>query len=193
MLKKLFLSLTVAGLAITSIAANNTNSLFNAGEVGISLDGGYILNDYPDTKSTTYTTEKKGKKTVVKASTVTTDNDDYDILARVGVFYFPVKNFGASVFVPIYTTDDGLEVNTVDVALIARIALLDAFAPYCKVGTSYQWQNEEYDYFGAVGVEYRLSMNWGVYSEVNYQVKDFDTNNSENGQTTLRLGVSYVF
>lgn len=185
MLKKLFLSLTVAGLAITSIAANNTNSLFSAKEFGLSVDLGYISNDYPDTK----TTVKKGKKT----ATITTANRDYEVLARVGAFYFPVENFGASVFVPIYTTDDSFEVNTVDVAGIARIAPLDAFALYSKLGTSYQWQNEEYDYFGAAGVEYRLAKNWGVYSEVNYQIKDFDSNNIKNGQTVLRLGINYIF
>lgn len=186
MLKKLFLSLTVAGLAIASIAANNTNSLFSAGEVGISLDGGYISNDYPDQKTTV-------RRSHHRTATISIPNHDYDILARVGVFYFPVENFGVSAAVPVYTTDDSFEVNTVDVAAIARICPLDAFAFYSKVGTSYQWKNEEYDYFGAAGVEYRLTKNWGVYSEVNYQIKDFDSNNIKNGQTVLRLGINYIF
>ena len=186
MLKKLFLSLTVAGLAITSIAANNTNSLYQAGQFGLAADVGYISNDYPDQKTTVRVSRHR-------TATVTTANRDYDATVRFGAFYFPFANVGVNAMLPVYTAGDSFELNTVDLSLVGRVPVSNSIGLYSKLGTSWQWKESEYDYFGAVGAQYNLTKQIGVYSEVNYQVKDFDSNNLKNSQTTLRLGVSLVF
>jgi opacity protein-like surface antigen len=173
-MKKLIVLLTcMAAFAVTAIAADtNSTSLFNAGEVGLSLGSGY---------------------TVDRADAF---KDPYAMNLQAGAFWFPWRNLGIEADVPFYSTK-GLSVQEVQAGVVFRLPLskttpvLKNIAPYLGVGGVYNWETaENWAYVGKVGAEFRFNKKWGVFAEGQYRNVDFDWN---AGQTSVVGGLKFVF
>lgn len=179
----------VAGLSLSSIAANNTNSLFRANEIGLQLDAGYIFNDYANTTLAIPNNNVCNPSTAI----VTVGEENYNIIGRLGGFYFPYKYLGAEVNVPIYTRNNDVEVNTVSAGLLLRATPLNNVALYAGAGSVYQWEEKDYNYYGKVGAELRLNRTVGVFTEGEYEVASFDQSHLKEGRTIGRVGIRLVF
>lgn len=159
-------------LTVSAFAADtNSTSLFNAGELGLSLGTGY---------------------TVDRAAAF---QDPYAVNLQAGAFWFPWRNFGIEADVPFFSTK-GVSVQEVQAGLVARLPLskttpvLKNLAPYVGIGGVYNWQtDQDWAYVGKVGIEARLNKKWGVFAEGQYRDKDFQL----DGQTSLVGGLRFVF
>jgi opacity protein-like surface antigen len=173
----LFLVTSMALAANT--VTNAPTSLFNAGEIGLTLGSGYNV----------------GTAGNVKGSTVFTE--PYALNFNAGAFYFPWRNLGFEASVPFYSTK-GVSVQEVEVGSVLRLPLskttpiLKNIAPYVGVGGIYNWQTaQDWAYVGKVGTEFRLNSKWGVFVEGQY--RNFELKNFEQGNVSLNGGVRFVF
>ncbi len=167
MMKKLLLSLTCFGLMVgyTSASTNVSTSLFNAGEVGVSLGTAYN----------------------VKPSEPFSDPYSFNLVA--GVHYFPTKLVGAEVNVPFYQTK-GVSVDEVQAGLLLRVPV-GHLGPYVGVGGVYNWNAEEdWAYIAKLGAEWRFNSKWGVFVEGQYRENDFQF---DNGEVSVKGGVRLNF
>lgn len=160
-------------LSTSTMAATEENpSLFNAGEVGLSIGSGY---------------------TVDRAAAF---QQEYKLNFNAGVFYFPFRYLGVEANVPFYN-EDSVAVQEVQAGLLFRLPLakstpiLRNLAPYVGIGGVYNWQTEQdWAYIGKVGLDVRLNKKWGVFVEGQYRNSDFEWN---DGQTSLNGGLKLVF
>ncbi len=162
----------IGALMISAFAADtNSSSLFNAGELGLSLGTGYVVD------------------------TSAAFKDPYAVNLQAGAFWFPWRNFGIEAEVPFFSTK-GVSVQEVQAGLVARLPLskstpvLKNIAPYLGVGGVYNWQtDQDWAYVGKAGVEVRLNKKWGLFGEAQYRDKDFEF----DGQTSVVGGLRFVF
>lgn len=154
-------------------------SLFNAGEVGLSLSTGYDV----------------GAANAVKGSTLF--NQPYNFNLTAGAFYFPWRNVGLEANVPFYQTK-GVSVDEVQAGLLFRLPLssdkviLKNVAPYVGLGGVYNWNNaQDWAYVAKVGTEVRLNKKWGVFAEGQYRNHEFQ--NWGQGAVSVQGGLRLVF
>jgi hypothetical protein len=187
-----FCAFTIAsGIATTSHAADtvvtapagwvavDNTSLYNAGELGVSV-------------GTSYTTGEANK---VNGKNLF--HEPYTLNFNAGVFYFPYRNLGFDVNVPFYQTK-GVSVDEVQAGLVFRLPLskstfiLKNLSPYVGVDAVYNWNSEQsWAYIGKVGTEVRLNKSWGIYVEANY--RNYEFKNWGQGETSLGGGLHLVF
>jgi opacity protein-like surface antigen len=160
-----------AGSVVETTAVKST-SLFNAGEVGVSLSSGYNVD---------------------RAAAF---QQDYTVNVSAGLFYFPTRNLGFEANVPFYQTD-GVSVDEVQAGLLLRVPLartlpvLRNLAPYVGLGGVYNWDAyDKWAYVAKGGLEYRLNSKWGVFVEGQYRNSDF---NLDRGQTSVQTGLKLSF
>jgi opacity protein-like surface antigen len=173
-MKKLIVLIGCVLTLASSVFAADTNStsLFNVGELGLSLGSGY---------------------TVDRAAAF---QQPYAINLQAGAFWFPWRNLGFEADVPFYSTK-GVSVQEVQAGLVARLPLsktvpvLKNIAPYVGVGGVYNWQTDEkWAYVAKGGVEFRFNKKWGVFGEAQYRNTDFEWS---DGQTSVVGGLKFVF
>lgn len=153
-------------------ADTKPESLFNAGELGLSLGTGYTVD-------------------VANAF-----KDPYAVNLQAGAFWFPWRNFGVEASVPFFSTK-GVSVQEVQAGVVVRLPLaktvpvLRNISPYVGVGGVYNWETDEsWAYVGKVGTEVRLNKKWGVFAEGQYRNVNFDW---ADGQTSVVGGLRFVF
>lgn len=168
-----------AGSAAQTTAVANT-SLFNAGEVGLSLSTGYDLG-----AANTIT----GGKSLY--------GQPYAFNLSAGAFYFPLRNVGFEVNVPFYQTK-GVSLDEVSAGVLFRLPLssttpiLKNISPYVGASAVYNWQEtQKWAYIGKAGVEVRLNSKWGVFAEAQYRNHELD--NWGNGAVGAQGGLKFVF
>lgn len=166
---KWMVGLACAAALTTSVMAE---SLYNAGELGVSLSSGYVVDPSQPF------------------------NDDYVFNLSGGAFWFPIRNLGVEANVPFYQTK-GVSVDEVQAGLLFRVplakdvAVFKNFAPYLGLGAVYAWDAaEQWAYNAKVGVEFRTNKKWGVFVEGQY--RNFEFKNWGNGETTLQGGLKLV-
>ena len=159
------------GLAVSAVASD-TNGLFSAKELSVSLGTGYTLGNIPSL------------------------NTPYAFNLNAGAQYFVTKNIGLEVDVPFYATK-GVSVNEVQGGLLFRVPLAETksfwkhWAPYVGVGTVYNWTvSDKWAYNVKVGTEWRWNPKWGLFAEGAYRNINFDMN---NGLFSLNGGVRLAF
>lgn len=174
----LALALGTSAFAADTVSAGSTvsstpsTSLFNAGEIGLTLGTGYVVD-----RSAPF-------------------QGDYAFNLTAGAFAYPTKYLGAEVNVPFYQTK-GVAVSEVQAGLLLRaplssVALLKNVAPYVGFGGVYNWNSQnEYAYIGKVGVDFRLNKKWGVFAEGQYRNNEFS--NWDKGSTSVQGGLRLVF
>jgi len=160
-------------LAINASAATNEQaSLYNAGELGVSVSSGYVVD--------------RGNAF----------GNNYAFNLTAGAFWFPYRNFGVEANLPFYQTK-GVAVSEVQAGLLARlpltsnVPLFKNFAPYVGLGGVYAWNDtENWAYVAKGGVDFRLNKKWGVFVEYQYRNVDFDWG---KGEQKLQGGLKLVF
>lgn len=172
-----FCALLLATSAFAATAPTNAAptvqqaSLFNAGELGMSLGTAYTVN---------------------RADPF---NQPYDLNINVGAFYFPWRNLGFEVNVPVYQTK-GVSVDEVQAGFLFRVPLAKtatfwrSVSPYAGVSGVYNWQTvQNWAYIGKAGVEFRYNSKVGLFFEGQYRNADFQWN---NGQTSIVGGLRII-
>jgi hypothetical protein len=165
-------------VAVQTVPASAT-SLFNAGELGLTLASGYTLGP------------------AGKVSGATAFTQPYTLNFTAGAFYYPVRNLGLEVNVPFYQSQ-GVSVNEVQAGLLLRLPLakttplLKNVAPYVGLGGVYNWDTaQDWAYIGKVGAEVRLNKKWGVFAEGQYRNSEFQ--NWDKGNVSVVGGLKFVF
>lgn len=161
-------------LTMSAFAADtNSSSLFNAGEVGLALSSGYVVD------------------------TSKAFSDHYSANLSVGTFWFPYRNVGVEANVPFYSTD-GVSVSEIQAGLLFRLPLsstipvFKSISPYVGIGGVYNWHTDSsWAYIGKVGVEYRFNSKWGVFAEGQY--RNSQLSNLDKGRTSIQGGLKFVF
>lgn len=165
MMKYILIAIMALGLAVSPAVASDTNSVFNAKEVGVTLTTSYQMDQAADFSK------------------------PYTFNLSAGLSYFPLRNIGVEASVPFYSTR-GVSVDRVNAGLLARLPI-GPVAPYIGLGGQYGWSNgDDWTYVGKAGLELRLNSKWGVFGEWQYQNKDF---NWAEGANTLAGGLRLVF
>lgn len=164
---------TVQAGTVAQSSAVQSTSLFNAGEVGLSLGTGYNVD-----RSAPF-------------------QQDYNVNLTAGAFYFPTRNIGLEASVPFYQTK-GVSVDEVQAGVVLRLplsskySLLKNVAPYVGAGGVYNWQaDQRWAYIAKAGAELRLNSKWGVFVEGQYRNNEFKDWNK--GGTSVQAGVKFVF
>jgi len=167
-----------SGVAVESVAAQST-SLFNAGEVGLSLSTGYDV----------------GAANTINGETLF--GEPYTFNLTAGAFWFPFRNVGVEANVPFYQTK-GVSVDEVQAGLLFRLplsedkAILKNVAPYVGLGGVYNWNDaQDWAYIAKVGTEVRLNKKWGIFAEGQYRNHEFQ--NWGNGAVSVQGGLRLVF
>ena len=157
----LTLTTAVFAAAPAPVVKEVNPSLFNAGEVGLTIGSGYDV----------------GKAGEVNGQTLF--NDPYTFNLNAGAFWFPWRNVGGEVSVPFYQTK-GVSVDEVQAGLLFRFplskekAVFKCFAPYAGVSGVYGWDAvEKWSYLGKLGMEFRTNKKVGFFVEGNYRNNDF--------------------
>jgi hypothetical protein len=165
------LTLTTAVFAAdTAPVVKEVNpSLFNAGEVGLNLSTGYVV-DWSEPFS-----------------------KDYTFNLSAGAFWFPWRNVGFEANVPFYQST-GVSISEVNAGLLFRVplakemAVFKCFAPYVGVGGAYDWNaNSEWAYVGKAGLEFRTNKKWGIFAECQFRNDSFSEWNT--GETSFQGGL----
>jgi outer membrane protein W len=160
-----------AGLAVSAVAADS-GSLFNAKELSLSLRSGYDVNAFGATK-------------VADAFA-----KPYNFNLEAGAAYFLTKNLGAEVIVPFYQTK-GVSLDNVQAGLVLRVPVFTHFAPYVGASADYAWNaTDKFTYIAKAGLEFRFNRGWGLFTEADYQNKDF---NWSKGNVSVNGGVRLTF
>jgi opacity protein-like surface antigen len=169
-----FMAFALTAMAATTptpTAVANT-SLFNAGELGVSLGTGYTVD----------------RANLFKAP--------YTLNLEAGAFYFPWRNVGFEARVPFYQSH-GVSVSEIQAGALLRLplsssaSLLKNIAPYIGLGGVYNWQTaQEAAYIAKIGTDFRFNSKWGIFVEGQFRNRDF---NMDRGQTTVAGGIKLVF
>jgi hypothetical protein len=168
---------------IAPVAVQTTPSLFNGGELGLSLASGYNLGTAGDV--------------VASAKARTLFTQPYTLNFNAGAFYFPWRNLGVEANVPFYQSK-GVSVSEVQAGILLRAPLAKKtplfknLAPYIGVGGVYDWQTaQDWAYIGKAGLEVRLNKKWGLFVEGQY--RNYELKNMEKGSVSLNGGLKLVF
>ena len=168
---------TVKAGAVAQTSAVQSTSLFNAGEVGVSLSTGYVLD----------------RANLFKAP--------YSLNATAGAFWFPLRNLGVEANVPFYQST-GVSVDEVQAGLVLRLPLAKTtplfrnVAPYVGFEGVYNWQDAvNWAYIAKAGVDVRLNAKWGLFVEGQYRNNELRnvTTTLDQGQTSVQGGLKLVF
>jgi len=168
---------TVKAGAVAQTTTVQSTSLYNAGEVGVSLSTGYVLD---------------------RANLFKTP---YSLNATAGAFWYPFRNLGVEVNVPFYQSS-GVSVSEVQAGLTLRLPLsrtaplLRNVAPYVGLDGVYNWQDTtRFAYIAKAGLEVRLNSKVGVFVEGQYRNNEFRnfTTTLDQGQTAVQGGLKLVF
>jgi len=173
-----------AGSAVQT-TATTTTSLFNAGEVGLSLGTAYDLGSAGSLPASV-----SGK---------TLFNTPYTLNFNAGAFWFPFRNLGFEANVPLYQ-NKGVSVDEVQVGVLLRLPLakttpvLRNLSPYIGADAVYGWNAvEKWSYIGKAGLEVRLNKHWGVFGEGQYRNDTVTGAELKNGNVSLNGGLRLVF
>jgi opacity protein-like surface antigen len=178
-MKKLIVVLmSVASLMVTQTMAD-TNSLFNSGELGLTISSGYDVGS----------ANKINGKTLFSAP--------YDFNLSVGAFWFPWRNLGVEASIPVYNTT-GVSVDEIQSGVVIRLPLskdarvLKNISPYIGLGGAYNWRDEQnWAYVGKLGVDLRFNKKWGVFTEGAY--RNYELDDWRQGSITVQGGLKLVF
>lgn len=153
-------------IAVSSFAADTNQSLFNKGEVGVSLATSYVVD-----RSASF-------------------QQDYTFGLIGGVSYFPSKYVGVQAALPFYKTE-GVSLSEASAGITLRYPIKNV-APYVSLNGVYNWRDslEKWNYVAAGGLEVRVNPKWGVFVEYQHRNKDLDI---KNGSEQLVGGVKVVF
>lgn len=181
-------------------------SLFNAGEVGLSLASGYDFGTADNVvtsvgkpsggnKSYDYGCNETGGTSGGKASPLF--GKPYNFNLNAGAFYFPWRNLGLEANVPFYQTK-GVSVNEVQSGLLLRLPLSRStpvfrnLSPYVGASVVYNWKYEQtWSYIAKTGLEVRLNKKWGVFTEAQY--RNYEFKNWGQGAVSINGGLKFVF
>lgn len=176
-------STVTAGTAVQTTAVENS-SLFNAGELGVSLSSGYDLGTADAVVAT-------------GGNAATLFGNSYNFNLSAGVFYFPYRNLGFEVNVPFYQTK-GVSVEEAQAGVLLRLPLakktpiLKNIAPYVGASAVYNWNAaKDWAYIGKAGVEIRTNNKWGVFAEAQY--RNYELQNWGQGAVSIQGGLKFVF
>jgi hypothetical protein len=165
--------------AVAKASTQTQTSLFNAGELGLSLASSYDV----------------GAASTVNGKTLF--NTPYNFNLNAGAFWFPLRNVGFEANVPFYQTK-GVSVDEVQAGIVLRLPLskttplLKNLAPYVGVDGVYNWQNaNKWAYIAKAGVEARLNSKWGVFGEAQY--RNDELSKWSQGSVSLNGGLHFVF
>jgi len=200
-MKKMLIALVAfVCCSVASVKAAEVEPLFRAGEVGLTLSGGGLLNPSdvetvtPGVSYDCYQSEESLDDS--NNSTVTRKNGHKTVNFTVGAFWFPLKRLGFELNVPVYQ-NDGVSVEEIQAGLLVRCPLSDTtpvlrrVAPYVGLGGAYNWRDDErWSYIGKGGVEVRLNKNVAVFTEFQYRNNDAHL---DNGSKTVQGGLKVVF
>jgi hypothetical protein len=169
-MKKTLLTLIVALMTLGGVYGQDTKaptaSLFNAGEVGLSLGSGYVVETSAPFKQ------------------------DYSFNLIAGAHYFPTKYVGVQAFVPFYATK-GVSVTEAQAGLTLRLPI-GFVAPYIGGNGLYNWNaDSEWAYVGRGGLEVRVNSKVGIFAEGQYRNNTFK--NWDKGAVSVVGGVKFNF
>jgi len=205
-MKKLLIAL-IACLSVFSVvnvkAAPSpvVPSLFNAGEVGLTLSSGCLVNP-PDSVRTVEVpneVERSYKYCHPQNETRTLRSEgDRTVNLTVGAFWFPTKLVGLEANVPIYkSTDDRLQVDEVHAGLLLRAPLFEKcpvlrhVAPYGGLGTVLNWQEgNTWSYVAKAGLEVQVVKHVRAFGEFQYRNVDFHWS---QGSRAVQAGLRFPF
>lgn len=169
---------TNAPVAVETVSAPST-SLFNAGEIGLTLGTGYDV----------------GAANTVNGKSLF--GNPYNVNLTAGAFYFPWRNVGFEANVPFYQTK-GISVDEIQAGVLFRLPLsstkviLKNTAPYLGVGGVYSWHDQQnWAYIAKVGTEVRLNKHWGVFVEGQFRNDEF--HDMSQGAVSVQGGIRLVF
>lgn len=165
--KILVVTALVLGLAVSSFAGNNSNStsFYNADEAIVSLGTSYSVNNGFD--------------------------HDYAFNSDVGLSYFVNQYVGIDTVIPFFN-DGVFTANRIALGATVRCPF-GRVAPYGGAGTVYNWQGDDFDAYGKVGLAYRLNNNIEVFTEYRYTIQNLHNDSLRNGDGQIRGGISLVF
>lgn len=156
----------------TATVKSDQASLFNSGELGVTLGTSY---------------------TVDRAALL---KQPYTLNANVGAFWFPFRNLGLEANVPFYQSK-GVSVSEVQSGLVLRVPLSKTvpvfrnLSPYLGAGAVYNWNTDQkWAYVAKAGLDVRLNKKWGVFSEAQY--RNYNSTWAD-GQTSVVGGLKLVF
>ena len=171
---------TVATVKAPTSTTITDGSLFNAGELGLSLASAYDVG--------TAGTVATGKNLF---------NAPYTLNFNAGMFYFPFRNVGFEANVPFYQST-GVSVDEVQFGTLLRLPLGKTapvwrnLAPYVGLDAAYNWKStQDWSYIAKVGLEVRLNKGWGVFAEGQY--RNYELQNWGQGSVGINGGLRLVF
>lgn len=170
-MKKLFLSL-LAVFALSSTGYPQTNASVNTSkfgqEVNLSLATSYALD----------------------ASKPFRDKYDFNLVVNSQVYLN--RYFGVEASLP-FILNNETSVSEVWAGGLVRVPVLDSLAGYLGAGAIYQWDDENYDYYGKVGAELRLIDNVGFFGEGIYTINELNKSVIKDGNWRLQAGIRVSF
>jgi opacity protein-like surface antigen len=139
--------------------------LFNAKEIGISLNSGYVID------------------------TSAPFQQDYSFNLGVSASYSLTKNFVLQTTLPFYQTK-GVSISEIQAGVIARLPV-GHFAPYVGANYVYDWDADNKSaYIGRAGLEFRFNPKWSTFVEWQYRNNNFDW---DNGSQSIVGGITLIF
>jgi hypothetical protein len=112
--------------------------------------------------------------------------NDYDVNFAAGLSYFITRNIGIEASVPFYNTG-GTTFERVNFGLNFRAPIARFFAPFVHGGSSWDFKNDEFDYYVGLGNEFKLNKKWSVLVLTDYKFKKFDNEGAWQPGVGLRL------
>jgi len=197
-MKKLMIAL-VACLSLFSAvnvkSADAVPSLFNAGEVGLSLSSGVNVNPKDSVSTVVVPVESFVQSCEGPQTTTRTvrDSGEKTVNFTVGAFWFPTRLLGLEANLPVYRTDD-VSIQEVQAGLLLRLPLarstplLKHLAPYGGVGTVYNWEEgTRWSYVVKGGLDLRFTRHCGIFGEFQHRNVDFRSRGVSAVQGGLKL------
>ncbi len=164
-IKTLIIATVLGTATLVATAESNTNSLFNAKELSVSLGTGYVVD------------------------TAAAFQQDYSFNLTAGTEFFYSKYFGGQVSAPFYQTE-GASFSEISAGLLARLPL-GHVAPYVGFGGVYQVDSDkDWAYIAKAGIEFRKNSKWIVFAE--YQVRNSELDIKDSSASLLG-GVKLIF
>jgi len=208
-MKKLLIAIVVC-LSVFSVvnvkAADVTRpvapSLFNAGEVGLTLSSGVSVNPKDSVRTVPgpvvddfierkYCPSENTPEQVVRSKGHRTVN------FTVGGFWFPTKLVGVEANLPIFNEENGVHVDEVQAGLLLRLPLFEKcpvlrhVAPYAGLGTVLNWQEgNTWSYVAKGGLSVRVVKHVELFGEYQYRNVDFHWS---QGSRVVQAGLKFPF
>lgn len=203
-MKKLLIAL-VACLSVFSVVnvkaapVTAAPSLFNAGEVGLTLSSGVSVNpkDAVQTVTVPVESERFSKYCEPQTETRLLRHDGHRVVNfTVGGFWFPTKLVGVEANLPVFK-EEGLSVEEVQLGLLGRLPLfptcpvLKHVAPYAGLGTVLNWkEGNTWSYVAKGGLSVRVTRHIEAFGEYQYRNVDFKWS---QGARVVQGGLRFPF